>query len=99
MCIKETISNDEDCVKSLLADFNVKALIEKIPQLENFIEVLKTYNFLTKINEELLWETYKSVIPKVGLSKVTRAAMTPVHREMIQEFRLRYLEEQNEIMR
>ena len=59
MCIRDSISNDEDCVKSLLADFNVKALIEKIPDLGNFTEVLKSYNFLTKINEELLWETYK----------------------------------------
>jgi hypothetical protein len=77
----------------------VKALIEKIPQLENFKEMLKTFDFLSKINEELLWETYKSVIPKIGLSKVSRAAMTPVQREIVQEFRLRFLEEKNEKMR
>lgn len=78
MCIKETISNDDDCVKVLLSVFNVKALIEKIPQRENFREVLATYTFLTNINEQLLWDTYKEVVPKVGLSGVSRAAMTPV---------------------
>jgi hypothetical protein len=68
-------------------------LIEKIAQRENFKQVLKSYSFLGNITEDILYDTYREVIPKIGRSGVPRSNMTFEQREMIRDFRILYLEE------
>ena len=52
------------------------------------------YNDLDKFNHNKIWETYKEVIPAIGSSGVDKSGLNSDHREIIQDFRIRYLEEQ-----
>ena len=73
---------------------NVLALIDMEPQRENLIKNCGNYDVLNNVDEEAIWEIYKHVVPFVGKSGVPRTDLEPEKKELLTEFRLRYLEEE-----
>jgi hypothetical protein len=71
----------------------VKNLIDRIPSRLQLTEQLKKYAHLDKFSEEKLWTTYKAVVPHVGSSGVDKAGLTAAMKEIVQDFRIRFLEE------
>ena len=56
-------------------------------------ENLKFEN-LDKFTQAQLWNTYKEVIPHIGSSGVSKDGLSRDLKDMIQDLRIRYLEEQ-----
>ena len=74
----------------------MKNLIDRIPSRLQLTEQLKKYADLDKFSEEKLWSTYKAVVPHAGSSGVDKKDLTPSMKEIVQDFRIRFLEEQQQ---
>ncbi len=71
----------------------VKSLIERVELKKQAENELQKYNDLDKFDIEMLWQTYKEVVPAIGASKVPKDGLTSELKEIVTDFRIRYLEE------
>ena len=94
--INDWVNEEHDCVSYQAQNYNVKNLIDRIDSRKQLTEQLKRYSNLDKFSGENLWTTYKAVVPHVGSSGVDKSALTPEMKEIVQDFRIRYLEEQQQ---
>ena len=94
--INDWVNEEQECVSFQAQNYNVKSLIERIPSRVQLTEQLKKYENLDKFTGEHLWSTYKSVIPQIGSSGLPKTGLTPDQKEIVQDFRIRYIEEQQQ---
>ena len=94
--INDWVNEEHDCVSYQAQNYNVKNLIDRIDSRKQLTEQLKRYSNLDKFSAENLWTTYKAVVPHVGSSGVDKSGLNPEMKEIVQDFRIRYLEEQQQ---
>lgn len=73
--IHDWVNEEQDSVSEQVKEFNIQALLERIPQRLQLQEQIKKYDDLDQFNSEKLWETYKVVVPFVGESGIPRAGL------------------------
>ena len=94
--LDEKVNKDSDCIAFLATEYNVKQLIERIDKRLELTEELKKFDDLDKFTPSQLWTTYKQVIPHIGSSGVSKDGLSSELVAIIQDLRIRYLEEQQE---
>ena len=95
-CVQDTIYNDEDCIKNLLQGYRIKEMLETGDQFEEYKKMSQATEFLAEIDEEKMYQTYKPILRFVCKLALPKDRLKPEQRELIQEFRIRYLEERLE---
>ena len=94
--INDWVNEEHDCVSIMAQNYKVKNLIDRIPSRLQLTEQLKKYADLDKFSGEKLWTTYKVVVPSIGSSGLPKTGLTPEMKETVQDFRIRYLEEEQQ---
>ena len=91
--LNDIVNEDKDSISSLASNYRVKEVIESIDKRKELTEELKKFENLDKFTQAQLWNTYKEVIPHIGSSGISKDGLSRDLKDMIQDLRIRYLEE------
>ena len=92
--LNELVNEDKDSISSFASNYRVKEVIDSIDKRKELTEELKKFENLDKFTPAQLWVTYKEVIPHIGSSGVSKDGLSREFVDIIQDLRIRYLEEQ-----